>query len=96
MVEHILGLSGEPDLIDELGRHQVINDRFDAQHGQQVEVEAEPTTAAALNVRFAFGRKPSKTRGDGRLQAWQAHSPQQPLPSTGVRPRSPPQHSPLG
>ena len=31
MVEHILGLSGEPDLIDELGRHQVVNDRFDAQ-----------------------------------------------------------------
>ena len=30
MVEHILGLSGEPDLIDELGRHQVSDDRLDA------------------------------------------------------------------
>ena len=30
MVEHILGLSGEPDLIDELGRRQVGNDGFDA------------------------------------------------------------------
>ena len=38
MVEHILRLSGEPDLIDELGRHQVSNDRFDPQLGQQVEV----------------------------------------------------------
>ena len=30
MVEHILGLAGERDLIDELGRHQVGNDGFDA------------------------------------------------------------------
>jgi len=30
MVEHILGLSGKGDLIDELGRHQLIDDRFDA------------------------------------------------------------------
>jgi hypothetical protein len=35
MVEHILGLPGEPDLIDELGRHQVSNDRLDAQRGQK-------------------------------------------------------------
>ena len=28
--QHILRLSGEPDLIDELGRHQVGNDGFDA------------------------------------------------------------------
>ena len=31
VVEHILGLAGEPDLIDELGRHQVGNNGFDAQ-----------------------------------------------------------------
>ena len=30
MVKHILGLAGEFDLIDELGRHQVGNDGFDA------------------------------------------------------------------
>ena len=30
MVKHILGLAGERDLIDELGRHQVGNDGFDA------------------------------------------------------------------
>ena len=55
MVEHILGLSRELDLIDELGR-QFTNDRFDAQQGQQVEVNREPMTAAALNVRLALGR----------------------------------------
>ena len=37
MVEHILGLAGELHLIDELGRHQFGNHRFDAQHGEQVE-----------------------------------------------------------
>ena len=31
VVEHILGLPGKLDLIDELGRHQVVNDRFNAQ-----------------------------------------------------------------
>ena len=31
MVKHILGLAGESDLIDELGRHQVGNSGFDAQ-----------------------------------------------------------------
>ena len=30
MVEHILGLPGEPDLIDELARHQILNGRIDA------------------------------------------------------------------
>ena len=30
MVKHILGLASEPDLIDELGRHEVGNDGFDA------------------------------------------------------------------
>ena len=30
MVEHILGLAGEFDLIDELGGHQVANGGFDA------------------------------------------------------------------
>ena len=30
MVEHILGLAGELDLIDELGRHQIGDDGFDA------------------------------------------------------------------
>ena len=34
MVEHILGLSGEPDLIDELGRHQLVEDGFDPQRGR--------------------------------------------------------------
>ena len=59
MVEYILGLTGEADLIDELGRHQIINGWFDAQRGQQVSLNREPTTAAALNVRFAFGSRRS-------------------------------------
>jgi len=34
MVEYILGLPGEADLIDELGRHEVSDDRFGPQHGE--------------------------------------------------------------
>ena len=34
VVKHILGLADEFDLIDELGRHQVGNHRFDPQDGE--------------------------------------------------------------
>ena len=39
MIEHKLGLSGEPDLIDELACHQVLEHRIDRQRFQQVEAE---------------------------------------------------------
>ena len=68
MVEHILGLSGEPDLIDELGRHQVGNDRFDAQLGQQVEAEPRPDDRRRAQRAFRFRVEPIDARGDGRLQ----------------------------
>ena len=32
VVEHVLGLAGEADLIDELSRQQIINDSFNPQH----------------------------------------------------------------
>ena len=56
MVEHILGSSGEADLIDELGRHQIVEarDRCPAcRVGPRL--NREPMTAAALNVRLAAG-----------------------------------------
>ena len=68
MVEHVLGLSGEPDLIDELGRHQVINDRFDAQRGQQVEAEPRADHRRRAQRAFGFRVEPVDARGDGRLQ----------------------------
>ena len=55
MVEYILGLPGEPDLIDQLGRHQLVNDRFDPQAVSRSRPNREPMTAAAPSVRFAFG-----------------------------------------
>jgi hypothetical protein len=34
MVEHILGLSSRPDVIDQLAPDQVANDRLNTQHRQ--------------------------------------------------------------
>jgi hypothetical protein len=53
MVKHILCLAGEPDLIDELGRHQVSNDRFDAQLSQQI--GAKPGADDRRRAQGAFG-----------------------------------------
>ena len=53
MVKHILGLAGEFHLIDELARHQVINDRFDVQHGQQV--QGEPRADDSRRAQRALG-----------------------------------------
>ena len=56
MVKHILGLSGEPDLIDELSRQQVINDRFNPQRVQQVQAESRADAPPPRSsVRLAFG-----------------------------------------
>ena len=55
MVEHVLGLSGECDLIDELAASRSVKGRIDPQRFQQVWLNREPMTAAALSVRFAFG-----------------------------------------
>ena len=68
MVEHILGLPGEPDLIDEFGRDQVVNDRFDAQRGQQVEAEPRADHRRRAQRAFGFRVEPIDARGDGRLQ----------------------------
>jgi len=37
MVEHVLGLSGKPDLIDQLAPHQVLQDRINPQRFQYPE-----------------------------------------------------------
>ena len=68
VVEHILGLAGELDLIDELRRHQVVNDRLDAQHGQQVKAEPRADDRRRAQRAFRFWSKPIDARGDGRLQ----------------------------
>jgi hypothetical protein len=34
MVKYILGLSSEPDLIDQLGPDQLVNDRLNTQQGE--------------------------------------------------------------
>ena len=73
MVEHILGLSGEPDLIDELGRHQVSNDRFDPQHGQQVEVEPRPDDRRRAQRAFRFWVEADRCARRWSPAAWQAH-----------------------
>jgi hypothetical protein len=54
MVEHILGVRGEPDPIDQLGLDQLVNDRLDPRLVQSVP-NREPMTAAAPSVRLAFG-----------------------------------------
>ena len=55
MVEYIPGIYGERDLIDELSRHQIIQDRFNAQVSSRSRLNLEPMTAAALRVRLAAG-----------------------------------------
>ncbi len=89
VVEHILGLSGEPDLINELGRQQIGDDRFD-RPAPSVGRGRTASRSPPLRSRCAWpaGR-------DGRCArrwwpaAWQARSPQQPLPPTCMRPRCP-------
>ena len=56
VVERIFGLPGEPDLIDELRRHQVV-ERLVRRPARSADSapNREPITAAALNVRLAFG-----------------------------------------
>ena len=39
MVEHILGLSGELDLVDEFGRHKILDNGLNAQRFEQARVE---------------------------------------------------------
>ena len=69
MVEHILGLPGEPDLIDELGRQQVRDRPVRSRaFASRPRLNREPMTAAALNVRLASGSQPVDAGGDGRLQ----------------------------
>ena len=73
MMEHILGLSGEGDLIDELAAHQVLKDRINAEGFE--EAPAEPRTDDSRCAQCALGRrvKPVDAGGDGRLQGgWHA------------------------
>jgi hypothetical protein len=54
VVKDILRLSSEPDLIDELGRHQIGNHRFDTQHGEQVEAKPGADHRAAYSSFVAY------------------------------------------
>ena len=59
MIEHKLGLSGEPDLIDELACHQVLEHRIDRQRFNKLRLSPEMMSAAALGLRLAFGSRRS-------------------------------------
>ena len=68
MVKHILGLPGERDLIDELGRQQVGNDRFNAQCRQQVRSEPRADHRRRAQRSFRFRVEPIDAGGDRCLQ----------------------------
>jgi len=85
MVKHILGLSGEPDLIDELRPHQISNGWFNSQHCQQVEAEPRADYRCRAQCAFRFWPKPIDARGDSLLATLQAQSPPQRLRSTRMR-----------
>jgi len=68
MVERILGLSGEPDLIDEFGLDKVLQGRINPQCFEQVSAESRADDRrGALGT---FGRRVESVdaRGDGCLQ----------------------------
>ena len=68
MVKHILGLSGERDLIDELAAHQIVQNRINAQRFQQVPAELRADDrCCALGALGRWG-KPVDAGGDGCLQ----------------------------
>ena len=71
MVKHVLGLSREPDLIDELGCHQFVNDWLDAQCGDQFSCESRADHRCRAQRAFRVRVQPIDARGDRRLQAWQ-------------------------
>ena len=68
MVEHILGLLCEPDLIDELGRQQVRDRRFDPEHLKQAEAEPRADDRRCAQCAFCFRAQSVDAGGDGRLQ----------------------------
>jgi len=67
-MKHVLGLSSECDLIDELATQQVPKSRINAQGFE--EAPAEPRTDDSRCAQGALGRrvKPVDAGGDGRLQ----------------------------
>ena len=42
MVERVFGARSEPDLVDELGGDQLVDNRIDLKAGQQITAEARP------------------------------------------------------
>ena len=68
MVKHKLGVPGERDLIDELGRQQVGNHRFDTQCRQQVRSEPRADHRRRAQRSFCCGVEPINTGGDRCLQ----------------------------
>ncbi len=68
VVKHILGLAAEPHLIDELGGHQVINVRLDAQPGDQFSCETHADNCCSAQRTFGPGVEAVDARSDGRLQ----------------------------
>ena len=68
MVKHILGLPGEADLIDELSGQQIINDRFNPQRGQQIQVKPLAEHCRCAQRALCYCVEAVDARGDGCLQ----------------------------
>jgi hypothetical protein len=73
-LEHILGSSGEPHLIDDLGGHQVLKGRVNAQRFEQVRAEPRANDRCCAQRAFRFRVEAVDASGDGCLQGgWHAN-----------------------
>src|SRR5271157_1014900 len=68
MAKRVFGVRGEPDLIDELGGDQLVDNRVDVEAGQQVAAEARPDDRCGRERVFVRRAEPVDAGGDGRLQ----------------------------
>jgi len=68
IVKHILRMPGERHLVDELGRQQVGNDRFDVKRRQQVCAESRAHHRRGAQRAFRLRVESVDARCDRRLQ----------------------------
>ena len=67
MVEGIFGFGGEPHLIDEFGAEQLVEQRLDAEFGEQVRPEAGADHRCRAQRPSGRGSQPVDARFDGGL-----------------------------
>ena len=68
MMKFILGLAGEPHLIDKLAHDQIINGGFDTRGGQQVKAESRADYRRRAQCSLSRRIEAVDARGDGGLQ----------------------------